>query len=240
VRPDFNLPGSVISNTPGRIVINADRVLDLTRAKITGPNYMNLVATNHYVGSTNAQISSPYMDINLGSTNGQINITNLVAPLIPRINGPCDLWSGRWTNIVNGVTNRYHVLMVNARLAPTAQAFVLNLALRSTNVVISDRLNVVTNLLITAQSLTLSSNSLGSPTASGELNLSSPNIIWTAGLPLLQSVTNWGIITVPNSTYFAGVRQTPYYNTNFTQPYQNFVNHGSIATSGNITWSNLF
>lgn len=240
VRPDFNLPGSVISNTPGRIVINADKVLDLTRAKITGPNYMNLLATNHYVGSTNAQIISPYMDINLGSTNGQMNITNLVAPLIPRINGKCDLWSARWTNIVAGVTNRYHVLIVDAELAPTAQAFVLNLGLRSTNVVISDILNVVSNALITAQSLTLSSNSVGSPTSSGQLNLSSANLIWTGSLPLLQSLTNWGVITMPNSAYFAGVRQAPYFTTNFTQPYQSFVNHGSISTSGNTTWATYF
>ena len=78
--PDPTVPGQTVTNVPGRIVINADKYLDLTRTMISGPNYLNLVSTNHFVGCTNAQISSPFMDINLGTTNGQMGISNLVAP----------------------------------------------------------------------------------------------------------------------------------------------------------------
>jgi hypothetical protein len=239
-QPDPTVPGQSFTNIPGRIVINADTVLDLTRTIISGPNYLRLTSTNHFVGSTNAQINSPNMDINLGTTNGQMTISNLVAPYLPRLNGTIDAYSARWTNVIAGVTNRFYILIVDSELLPTVAPLVQNCLLRSTNVVISDLLNVASNLLINAQNLTIITNSPFSPTPMGQLNLLSPNIIWSSSLPVLQNLTNWGIISAPNTIYFAGVRQNPYYNTNFTEPYQSFVNHGSISTSGLTVWANYF
>lgn len=239
-QPDPTVPGQTVTNVPGRIVINADKYLDLTRATLSGPNYLNLVSTNHFVGCTNAQITSPFMDINLGSTNGQMGISNLVAPYIPRLNGPIDMYSARWTNIIAGVTNRFHVLFVASDLAPTALPQVMNLTLRSTNVVISDILNVASSLLINARNVTISSNSPGSPEPTGQLNTFTPDIIWTNSFPILQNVTNWGSISMSNTVYFLGARQSPYYSSNFSEPYQSFVNHGPINASGIFVWANYF
>ena len=239
-QPDPSVPGQNLTNIPGRIVINADNYLNMSRTKISGPNYLRLTSTNHFAGSPNAQIASPNMDINLGTTNGQLNITNLVAPYLPRYVGTIDAYSARWTNIVKGITNEYHVLVVGSQLSPTALPLVQNLLLRSTNVVISDIINVASNLLINAQTLTISSNAPDAPNPFGQLNLNAPNLLWQSGLPVLQYVTNFGIITVPNTVYFAQIGQAPYFTTVFTNSYQTFVNHGSIITSGNTTWANYF
>ena len=55
-----NLPGSTVTNLPGRIEITADTVLNLSRTRITGLNYMNLKATNHFAGSERAEISAVF------------------------------------------------------------------------------------------------------------------------------------------------------------------------------------
>lgn len=238
--PDPNLQFSTITNLPGRILLNASNYMDLKFAKVTGANYLNLASPNHFAGSAFAQIDPPYMDINLGTTNGQLNITNLVSAYITRFDGTIEAYSARWTNIVKGVTNSYHVLIVDSEFSAVSPVYVENFQARSTNVVISDALNVVSNILINAQCLTVSSNGPGTPTPFGQINLLAPNVIWSSSLPVLQTLTNSGIITVPNTTYFLGVRQPPYYTSTFDQPYQAFVNHGSITTSGDTTWATYF
>ena len=67
--------------------ITANQSLDLTGAIINAGNYLNLSSTNHYAGSQGAQVTFPFADISLGSTNGQMSISNLVAPYLTRWNG---------------------------------------------------------------------------------------------------------------------------------------------------------
>ena len=236
--PDPNLLNASITNVAGRIELSADGSLDLTRATVTGANYLRLNSTNHFVGTTNAQISASALDLNLGTTNGFLTISNLVAPYVPRMSGTVDAYAARWTNTVNGVTNTFHVLIVNAQLAPTSAVALVNFQVRSTNVVISDRLDVTQNFLINAQRLTITSNTPDSQVTSGSVTIESPNILWSPSFPTLQYFTNFGTVSVPNTTYFAGIRSSPYYLSNYTEPYQAFVNHGTITTAGNIIWAN--
>lgn len=238
--PDPNLTSSTITNLPGRILLNASNYMDMKFAKVTGANYLNIASTNHFAGSAFAQVDAPYMDLNLGTTNGQLTVTNLVGPYVPRFDGTIGVYSARWTNIVAGITNSYHVLIVDSEFSAVSPVFVENFLARSTNVVICDELNVVSNILINAQSLTVASNGPGAPTPFGQINIQAANIIWSSSLPVLQTLTNSGIIAVPNTTYFLGVRQPPYYTSTFNQPYQAFVNHGSIFTSGDTTWATYF
>ncbi len=239
-QPDPTIPGQTLFNIPGRIVLNASNYMDLTLATVFGPNYLNVTSTNHFVGSAQAQIESPNMDVNVGTTNGLLFVTNLVAPFLPRFNGTIDTYSARWTNVINGVTNAFHILMVDSRLQATALPLVQNFLVRSTNVFISDVVNVASNLLINATSLTITSNAPGSPAPVGELNLISPNIIWSNSLPALKFLTNSGIIIANNTTYFAEVENPPYFPNSFNGPYQAVVNHGSISTFGNTIWANYF
>ena len=242
-----NIVGGVITNLPGRIEIVADGVLDLTRTKINGLNYVRLKATNHISSSDQAQISSPYTDMSLTSTNGSLSISNLLAPTLPRFTGEVDLWTGRWTNNNANFRTTYTVLFVDSRLSPTAPAIVQDLVLRSTNtaggnnqIIIGDVLNVSRVLSMDTERLTIATNYVGSPTPSGQVNLLSTEIVWSSALPRLKYLTNAGSIKTFNSVFFGGARTTPYYTSNFTESYEAFVNSGSVTTEGTLIWAKYF
>ncbi len=248
--PDPNISTSTFSNSPGRIEVTANQVLDLTGTTLQGPNYLSLKATNHFAGSAGAQFTVPLSEINLSSTNGHLAITNIVAQYVPQMEGTIDAWSGQWTNIVNGATNRFYMLMVASALSPTSPTAVLDFFARSTNsaapsspgdVYISDLLNIENNFLINGKSLTITSNGPGSSTPVGQLNILSTANLWTADLPNLQNLTNSGIISSLNAAYLetsqgggGGNAPTP------VAPYSNVVNHGTISTGANIIWANYF
>ncbi|HEX3626756.1 MAG TPA: hypothetical protein VH280_15195, partial [Verrucomicrobiae bacterium] len=232
--PDSTTGPASLTNFPGRISIVASNSLNLSRTKITGPNYISIAASNNFVGSSNATIIVPNMDIDVGSTTGLLQITNLVAPSVPRINGPIDLWSGRWTNTfmvgTNGpFTNTFHILIVDSGLAPTAPVSVLNFTARSTNqatgepgnVVISDVLNITNSFLIEAENLTVTTNDASALNPTGEINFFNQTADFSVSLPILQNLTNFGVIDIP-------------VNANFTRatPYTSFVNHGLIGGEG--------
>jgi hypothetical protein len=271
VQPDPTIAGSTFSNVAGRVQITANTSLNLTSAVIPAGNYLGLTATNHFVGSQGAQITFPYADINLGSTNGQLTITNLVAPFLPNLNGPISCYTAIWTNLTSAtnivitatatntntftVTNEFTVLMVTSSLEPTAPVYVDNLALRSTNVVISDLVNVTSNLFINGQNLTITSNAGGSDTPFGELDLIGAPGIYSANWPVLQNLTNSGLIEndgEPGVSFFQ-LRQNPNNPTAGDAPWQSVVNHGSyninvggtnvggiVSLGGNIFWANYF
>lgn len=237
--PDPTLPGSTFTNVPGRLLINAGTSLDLTQTKVTGANFLSLVSTNHFAGSANAQNDSPYMDMFLGTTNGMMSISNTVPPFVPRFTGPIDMWSGRWTNVdANGFTNTYHILIVNAQFTPTSPVQVLNCGLRSTNVTISDTLNINNTFLINGNALTITSNTPDAATPYGQVNVLSGDIIWSASLPTLQNLTNFGLISLLNIGDFVGKRNPPYFANSFTEPYMSFINHGLISDSGTSILAN--
>jgi len=198
-----------ITNLPGRLQISAARDLNLAFAQITGPNYMSVICTNQFDGSTGALIQSPFSDFNLGVTNGFLTISNLSAPQVPTWNGNVQAYSTLWqntdTNTGVAVTNTFCVLIVSSRLTPTTRAQVQDLILHGTNsVVISDTLNVMRTLNIDAQNLTLTTNGVGVGATSldGELNLTGSSILWQSSLPNVRNLTNNGAIRTGNSANF--------------------------------------
>ena len=242
--PDPTISGSTWTNVPGRIEISASGAgsyLNLTRTLIDGQSYLRLSATNHFVGSTNAVIISPVSDAYLSSTNGTMSISNLTTPFLPRMEGEIQAWSGRWTNVTaGGVATLYTVTMVDSDLVAQAPSRIQNLSLRSTNLYIGDALNVFGSLLLDTLRLTISTNDAHAPTPYGELNLNSGDLLWSASLPKLQCLTNFGKISSVNSVYFAGARTPPWFSGTFDEPYQSFVTHGIISTVGCSIWANYF
>ena len=85
-----------------------------------------------------------------------------------------------------------------------APSQIQNLSLRSTNLLISDALNVFGSLLLDTLRLTISTNAAHAPTPYGELNLTSGDLWWSPSLPKLQYLTNFGKISSINSIYFGG------------------------------------
>ena len=256
-QPD-STPGSTFSNVAGRIEITANQTLDLTSSIINAGNYLNLSSPNDYRGSQGAQVVFPFADINLGSTNGQMSISNLVAPYLTRWNGPIQVWSAAWTNLTPAtnivmtststntnafmVTNGFHVLMVSSALSPTSPVNVENFSLRSTNVVISDIVAVNQSLLINAQSLTITSNDPAALTPTGELGFFplQPDDVFSANLPGMMNFTNFGIFETENAAFFQ-IRQDPDNPTAGDGPWQSVVNAGTIFSGGgDIFWVSNF
>ncbi|HWQ92497.1 MAG TPA: hypothetical protein VN673_12565 [Clostridia bacterium] len=240
-RPDPFISGSTFSNVPGRIEIIANKVLDLTRARIDGQSYLRLIATNHFVGSTNAEIISPVSFIDLATTNSTMQVANLLTPSVPRIDGLIDVWTGQWTNSTDqGVTSLYSVTVVDSRVDAELPSQIQDLKLRADNLVVSDVLNVFQSMLVDCQNLTITSNAPGSPTVTGEINLTSGDLFWSASFPRLQNLTNYGRITSANTIYFGGARRQPWYTGTFDEAYQSFINHGTVISQGNDTWANYY
>lgn len=243
-----DVAGGNVTNMAGRIEVTADTVLNLTNSRISSLNYLLLQATNHFIGSRGAIIGAPNMDAYLRTTNGSLAITNLVAPYLNHIEGTCDLWSGRWTNVVGTVTNAFHVLFVFSQIAPVTKPKIQTLWLNVTNfsgapnnLVISDVLNVTSNLTLLSDNLTISTNLPNIFARSGELNILNPDIVWSTAIPNLMNFTNWGIVTAENAVYFGGSRTQPPWNTNIVDfPYNSFVNHGGISNQATLVWSTVF
>jgi hypothetical protein len=229
--PDPTTPSAPLTNLPGRLIINSTgpgSTLDLRNATIDGPNYMSISATNHFIGAQGASITAANMDINLGTTNGTLTISGLVAPSVGRFAGTIDLYSARWTNVftnitatsTNVLTNEFHILMVLADLQPSAPVIIQHVGLRSTNVFIDDVLSVTNGLFIDAQNLTIDTNSLNAVNPTGELILlNETNILWPASAPTLQNLTNWGSLFSANGLDFIDQSGAPY---------KTWVNHGNI------------
>ncbi len=241
--------GGNVTNLSGRIELNASKTLNLTGARISSLNYLLLNATNQFLGSGNAVIESPNVDMYLRVTNGTLSVTNLLVPFQTHPSGTCDLWSGRWTNVVNNITNAYHVLFVDSVLRPTSPPLVQTLNLNVTNftgvptnnLLISDTFNVSSNLLLSAERITLQTNDVTAFNAFGQIIFYNPNITWSTATPRLQYLTNWGGLTMQNAVYFGGSRTQPPYNTNLVDiPYAAMVNHGGITNQASLIWANYF
>ncbi len=236
-----------VTNLAGRIEINADHVLNLARAHITSENFLSLRATNHYAGLSPGRISTPWADFNLRSTNGLLYVTNIIEPFVSRPEGCINLYSARWTNYLAGITNAYHVLFVDTELAPTFPARVEDLVLRSTNtlggndsIVISDVLTVSRSFLLDSSRLTLTTNPPGAIAACGTLNLLGSSIVWPTSTPRLQYLTNYGAIQMDNAAFLGGDRTSPYFTTTFNEPYDVFINEGTVTNFGSLIWARLF
>jgi len=241
----YELAGQTYSNMPGRTEITASNQLDLTASRISALNYLKITATNNITIDPSTRILTPVADYDLGTTNGSLTVSNLLAPTVPRLNGLVSLFEARWTNTVtdaqtNIITNIFNVLVVNSQLESTAPALLQNLTLRSPNVFISDVLNVQQTLTVDAANLTITTNSPDAANPFGQLNFLSGDIIWTNSFPRLENLTNFGLISVQNVAFFGGVRFPPFYPTSDVEPYNSFVNFGTIATEGAFVWADTF
>lgn len=243
-----DIAGQDVTNVPGRIEITADEFLNLNRARISGLNYISLKSTNHFGGSSRAQVAAPFMDINLRSTNGLLTITNLISPVIGRPEGSIELYSARWTNFVAGITNQYHVLFAQSEFSATSTPRIQDLVLRSTNtlgggqdnIVIHDIFNVTRTFLLDSSRITIATNEPGAPNNTGGISLLNSSIVWPTSTPRLQYLTNNGFIQTLNTVFFGGSRTSPYYSSTFDEPYAVFVNSGGITNFGSLIWATEF
>jgi hypothetical protein len=220
----YEVPGQTVTNLPGRIEIHADKHLNLDRSRISALSTLLLRATNNYVGRGIRQIVAPYYSVDLGSTNGTLVISNLVAASVPRPCGKIDLWSARWQEASTTGTNFFHVLFVDSQFSPTTQPLVQELRLRSTNsLVLHDDMQVKSNLLVTAVNVTVATNYPGTTPSVAGINILDPTQTWPNAFPNLKAFTNNGPVHVYNVLRF---------NTSPSKPYTALVNRGTIDAQG--------
>jgi len=219
------VPGGALTNIAGRVQISASGTLNISSAIISGMNYLNLTATNQLVNDGQAQISAPYSDLYLGSTNGNLVMTNVLVSSVPKWNGTVTAWSSGWqAPNATGATNYYEVLVVDSTLNPIFQAQQQDVILyASNNLVISDLLGVMRNFYTTATNLLITTNipGNGSYALDGELNVAPPGFSWASATPNLRTLTNNGAIRTANLTAFGSA----------AIPYLSFVNNGLISNA---------
>jgi hypothetical protein len=226
-------PSGALSNSLGSVWINASRDLDLSKTQIGGPNYMSIMATNNFEGSVGASIFSPFSDISLGVTNGYLSVSNLLAPSVPNWNGPIQAFSVRWSLIdAFGVTNNFHVLMINSLAVATTTPVVQDLVLHGTNLYVSDVFNIIRKLSVDATSMTLTTNleTGGFGAQDGELNWYGSGPLNANQFPNLRWLTNNGAIRAANIAGFG----TP------STVYGAFINSGLVGDQGISIWATNF
>ena len=252
------------TNLPGRIQLTASHSLNLANARIVGANYLSLNSPNQFLGNSNAYIAAPYADLNIGVTNGSLTMSNLLVPelpawtgvpgapsavfqfgftsLVPVEMGGIQAWSGSYIFVdANGFTNDVRMLLVNSALKPTTPAFQQDVILHDPgNLVIDDELNIFRTFSSDATTLTVNTNANSAFSLAGQVNLLSSDIFWSASLPDLQYLTNYGTITTKNLANFAGNMLTPNSDPAAATPYQAFVNGGTIVNQGTFVRANFF
>ncbi len=219
------LLGTNVSAIGGRIQVFATNEMNLNNINIQGENYLSLTSTNQFDGNNGATITAPFADLNLAVTNGNLVVSNLLQSTVPVWDGTVQAWSTRWTVVLTNlvgtnqvaVTNDFRIELVEDTILPTSPAQVQNLTLTGTNsVVLCDALNIYGNILINAQSLTLTTNGIGNGAASeeGEINVQNNDSVFIpSSLPYLHWMTNNGLINLGNLAQFGSAAPALVTNT---------------------------
>jgi hypothetical protein len=238
------------TNLPGRIELTASSLLDLTDANISAPSYLKISAGQEYAGSQNAQISAPLADISLHTSSGTMTMTNIIAPYVNHLSGAMQMWSARWTNIDNGVTNGYHVFVINSAVDTTVKPYIQNLALGVTNsagnvrgdLFIYDKMNVYGAASLDARSISIMTNDPASLNPRGELNyLYYNSVVPSETTPQLKFLTNWGVLSSYGTMYLGSTTVSNTSDLSATNPPLNaLVNHGGITNNACTVWARYF
>ena len=227
-------PSGALTNLPGKILITASNELNLANVQINGENYLSLTAPNQYDGPAPSMIVAPYSDINLGVTNGRLNVANLISSGVATLGGNLQAWSAEWVSVDGaGVNYDFRVMIVSSQLTPQLPSWIQSLRLHATNsLVINDVMNVYKSLYIDAQNLTLTTNTCGNGFTSfdGELNWYNSLTFGPTQIPNVLWLTNNGAIRSLQDSIFGttGLR------------YSAFINNGYIADNGTIIWTTNF
>jgi hypothetical protein len=227
-------PSGALSNLPGKIFISASDELTLAGAQIGGENYLNLSAPKQFDGSQGAFITAPYADINLGVTNGVMQLANLIANGVGSVSGTVQAWSTRWIyNDPSGTNYDFRAMIVTTSLAAQSQSWIQTLALHATNsLVINDVLNVFKSLSIDAQRLTIATNGYGNgfTSAAGAINWANNTTFGPTQIPNVLWLTNNGTITALNNAIFG----------TSALRYAAFINSGGLSDQGTVIWTTNF
>lgn len=235
-----NVEAAAPTNLSGRVVIEADK-LDLSRTRIRAQGPV-IIRANDVKTSAGSAIDAPFMNVELGSSTGDLNIKNLFQASIDRFAGRLQVFSSSWSNnppdqtvtITNAPANPgdaptttdvtvalnavFHVMIVDADFSASVQTPFVDLKLNSSNVTISDGIRVDRFAAVQTENLTIDGSLRLTGTNGGAATFN-----WDrTSFPTLKRLTNNGTIEVAQSGEF-GTSESPY---------EVIFNNGSISAAG--------
>lgn len=178
----FNdIPGP--TNQPGQIDLEAGQ-MDLNDSRIRAEGFVTLLASN-LVNHPTTGVDWGQANGTLGSTNGNLVISNFFPTSFDRVRGDVFAWAANWENVGTNAlsTNNYifHVLIVDQSLRGSFKPTVRNLALTGkSSVTIYDPLTVINQSLFETPNLTIASTVELSQNAS---------TVESANMPMLKNLT---------------------------------------------------
>jgi len=251
-RSDLPVPeveGANALDQPGRIKISAKN-LDLTDARIRAEGAVWLEA-NHLMGSSNAVIDCQNLNLQLGSTNGLLVITNIAKPFVERLGGFVEANSLAFQNtykllVLGGegepeevdVNSHYSLLIMDGRFSLTNEVLVNEMVLTSEKVVLEDTLKTVNKLRfpITEELEINNLLRLGAGPTIGQY-------YWNKEVaPNLMRLSIDGILDVPEVQQFGNDRAVPYEiwsNFGTNKAYITYIHAQKFQNSGRMTVAEL-
>jgi hypothetical protein len=202
--------------------------LNLRNARIRTDGLFT-IKTKNLVSTEGTRIDAPLITVDLGSTNQTLVVSNLFSKSVNRMKGTLSVYSALWTNQISSIsvsnapgstettvtTNlvdvRFHVMIVDHTLTGSQSVVANDIALRATNIVVADDINVQRGLYVDGQNLTT------------EGSFTVQNAIGATNLATVMNFTNNGSLMVPLLLALGSDRSTPY---------DSIVNHGTINAGG--------
>lgn len=207
------------TNLPGRIEIEATN-LDLQLARFRSEGLMSVKAAN-LAPRPPYFVDAPLVQYDVGSTDGPLVVSNLVATTVRRFTGTVSCWSSAWTNLLfvpgpdpadpalqvtNTVEIRFHTLIVSRNFQTIVPVETYRFAGRGEDVHIFDNLAVGDELRIEAPRIEIR-GSVSTPEAPdfpiveelihmGGLSSSDRIALGTAARPV-NVISNSGSMTAP-------------------------------------------
>jgi hypothetical protein len=259
------IPGTDITNLPGRINITADN-LNLDHVRMRAEGHVQ-IDTPHLISSSNAVIDCENLSFDVSSATRNLKIQSLIPRDVPRMRGSIRAWSAVWSNQVQVIINNfsisnsvdtntmtttsiilpapftnyygvtYHTLMADARaLHTTVPVSVYRFAARSPDVIINDSMSVVESLLISGRSLTLNSDLAIS-------GIFPPDPV-TGLSPPVNPLTQWVGTNAPNLAFFTNNGNlSVVFDAHFGDdrvPYADFINNNRIIAQSISIGSDYF
>lgn len=235
-----NVEAAAPTNLSGRVIIDADK-LDLSRTRIRAQGPV-IIRANDVKTSPGSAIDAPFMNVELGSSSGDLKIQNLFRGSIDRFAGSLQVFSSSWSNnppdqtvtVTNAPANPgdaptttdvtvalsavFHLIIVDADFTAAVQTPFVDLKLNSSNVTISDGIRVDRFAAVQTENLTIDGSLLLKGTNGGAATFN-----WDrASFPTLKRLTNNGTIEVAQSGEFGTA----------ASPYEVIVNNGEITAAG--------
>lgn len=213
------------TNFPGRIEITANN-LNLRESRIRAETTLSIKA-NNLTTNRQAQLSAPFMNLDLGTTQPTLVFSNLAPATVNRLSGEVVAWSAIWENTETNSTGadaiRFHVLVVDHSIRSSQPVVINQFATRGNDIVLHDFLNVRQRLSVTASSLDIKgSGGLVFPANANWANTNMGNLV---------NFTNNGLVSISGSAFVG---------TDRGYPYLNFINRGTNNAQVQSIWADFF